>query len=222
MTVSVGVNHDYQPDSVTALPGDAISGDTFFSGPKAYNMGDEHPEWLLTVNDTEPYFFYCSNPGGCINQHMVGVINPNESFTLDAQKNALQDVKFQLSPGEAFPPEATPSLSNSSSSSAPDNSNNPDSSGASLSGGAIAGISIGGVTVIIIAIALVWSCGRKGGVEKGYRKSSRTYQYVPMMEANYGSQPENPPQAPRAGYASRDIHGRLRHHRKHHPHHRWN
>lgn len=25
MTVKVGVNHDYQPDSVTALPGDVIS-----------------------------------------------------------------------------------------------------------------------------------------------------------------------------------------------------
>ena len=34
------------------------------------------PTWNLTINDTEPIFYYCSAPGSCINFAMVGVINP--------------------------------------------------------------------------------------------------------------------------------------------------
>ncbi|KAK9773923.1 hypothetical protein AB5N19_05671 [Seiridium cardinale] len=220
-TVSVGANHDYNPDTVTALPGDVIKfifyptnhsvvraayqhpcipydyvevgGDTFFSGPEVSDVGSEQPEWLLTVNDTDPYFFYCSAPGSCINSHMVGVINPNENFTLDAQKEALKDVQFQLSPGEPFPPEASLTASTTSATSTATGSSSG-SGGTSLSGGAIAGIAIGGAAVLIIAVALIWFCGRKGGIEKGYRKSTVVSQPPPsMVEANYATQPKSPP-----------------------------
>ncbi|KAH8204374.1 hypothetical protein TruAng_001425 [Truncatella angustata] len=212
-TVSVGRNHDYSPDTVTALPGDTVipydyvieNGDTFFSGPKVSTIDAERPEWLLPINDTEPYFFYCSAPGSCINAHMVGVINPNDTMTLDAQKAALADVKFQLSPGEEFPAEYTPSTSAGSSptststgsSSTSTGSNESGSGGTHLSGGAIAGIAIGAAAVLIIAIALIWFCGRKGGIEKGYRKSTVGNPTAPaMVEANYGHQPPTSPPPP--------------------------
>jgi len=34
------------------------------------------PQFSIIVNDTEPIFFYCSAPGACIQDGMVGVINP--------------------------------------------------------------------------------------------------------------------------------------------------
>ena len=34
------------------------------------------PTWKLTINDTDPIFYYCSAPTSCIESAMVGVINP--------------------------------------------------------------------------------------------------------------------------------------------------
>jgi hypothetical protein len=34
------------------------------------------PIFQVTVNDTSPIFFYCSAPGACIDDGMIGVINP--------------------------------------------------------------------------------------------------------------------------------------------------
>lgn len=64
----------------------------------------------------------------------------------------------------------------------------------SLSAGAIAGIAIGGAALLIGVIALVWFCGRKGGIEKGYRKSTAANPpTASMMESNYNGQPKSPP-----------------------------
>lgn len=134
---------------------------------------------------------------------MVGVINPNENFTLDVQKAALADVKFQLSPGEPWPAEASPSTTGSASSTSTSTSSttapstdsvSSSSSPSGLSSGAIAGIAVGAAAVLIIAIALIWFCGRKGGIEKGYRKSTIGNPPPPsMMEANYDNQHKSPP-----------------------------
>ncbi|KAF7515347.1 hypothetical protein G7054_g14622 [Neopestalotiopsis clavispora] len=220
-TVSVGLNHDFNPDSITAEVGDVIKfifyptnhsvvraayenpcipfnyvnpgGDTFFSGPKESETGDEQPIWLLTVNNTDPTFFYCSAPGSCINSHMVGAINPNSTYSLAAQKAALADVKYQLSPGEPIPAEASSTGTGLGSTSTPVSSGSTEHH-SSLSAGAIAGIAIGGAVVLIGAVALIWFCGRKGGIEKGYRKSAvANPPSASMMESNYNGMPKSPP-----------------------------
>lgn len=43
-------------------------------------FGYQPPAWNLTINDTNPIFFYCSAPGSCIQNAMVGVINPVSSI----------------------------------------------------------------------------------------------------------------------------------------------
>lgn len=39
-------------------------------------LKNQPPTWTLTINDTDPIFFYCSALGSCIDNAMVGVINP--------------------------------------------------------------------------------------------------------------------------------------------------
>ncbi|KAI2777895.1 hypothetical protein F4815DRAFT_479663 [Daldinia loculata] len=217
-TVRVGLQHDFQPDTIKANPGDTIRfnfypknhsvvradfkkpcipweltndpAESFFSGPVEQDtLQTPIPTWDLKVNSTDPVFFYCSAPGSCIDWKMVGVINPNKTFTLDIQKEFVANSTFQLSPGEEFPDESSPSStagsgSNPTSTSTPEDSSG--GSGASLSGGAIAGIAIGGVAVIAGIVALVYICGRKGGIEKGYRRS-KLINTAPtqIVEANY-------------------------------------
>ncbi|KAI1469232.1 uncharacterized protein F4812DRAFT_323070 [Daldinia caldariorum] len=218
-TVRVGLQHDFSPDTIHANPGDTIRfnfyprnhsvvraafkkpcipweltngpAETFFSGPiEQDTLESPIPSWDLQVDSTDPVFFYCSAPGSCIDWKMVGVINPNETFTLDIQKAFVQNATFQLSPGEQFPDESSPSSTagsgNNSPTSTPGASSDNSSGRATLSSGAIAGIAIGGVAAIAIIAALVYLCGRKGGIEKGYRRSTLINTAPPqVVEANY-------------------------------------
>ncbi|KAI0835642.1 hypothetical protein F5Y06DRAFT_305850 [Hypoxylon sp. FL0890] len=228
-TVLVGLQHDFEPDTIKANPGDTIRFNfypknhsvvradfkkpcipweltqdptqSFFSGPiEQDSLQSPIPSWDLKVNNTDPVFFYCSAPDSCIKWKMVGVINPNETFTLDIQKEFVANSTFQLSPGEEFPAESTPT-STTTSGSAPTSTSTDStdpgngSGGASLSGGAIAGIAIGGVAVVAIIGALIYLCGRKGGIEKGYRRSTMAGgPPPPMIEASYNDNgPKSPP-----------------------------
>ncbi|KAI1085133.1 hypothetical protein F5B20DRAFT_575598 [Whalleya microplaca] len=226
-TVKVGLQHDFQPDTIQANPGDTIhfnfypknhsvaraafknpcipweltqfDGETFFSGAIEQETAQNPlPSWELRVNHTDPVFFYCSAPGSCINYSMVGVINPNDTFTLAIQKDYVKNTTFQLSPGEAFPDEAPPSAT-SSGVAAPTSTGDTDSGGnaghSTLSGGAIAGIVIGATAGFAIAIALVYFCGRKGGIKKGYRRSGFANPPAPpeIIEAKYDDEPKSPP-----------------------------
>ncbi|KAI1144253.1 hypothetical protein F5Y05DRAFT_364128 [Hypoxylon sp. FL0543] len=227
-TVMVGLQHDFEPDTIQANPGDTIHfnfypknhsvvradfkkpcipweltqdpAESFFSGAVEQDtLQSPIPSWDLKVNNTDPIFFYCSAPDSCIKWKMVGVINPNETFTLDIQKEFVANSTFQLSPGEEFPDESSPSSTTSGSApaSTPTNTTDPGnaSGGAALSGGAIAGIVIGGVAAVAIIGALVYLCGRKGGIEKGYRRSAMGGGAPPpMIEASYNDNgPKSPP-----------------------------
>lgn len=128
------------------------------------------PHFDVRVNDTDPIFYYCAAPGSCVNHHMIGVINPNETETYDDQLKFAQNATFQMAPGDPWPSETPlPSPRPSSSSSA--SSSSGGSSG--LSSGAIAGIAIGGAAVLVLAAALIYLCGRRGGFDKAYRKSAQ-------------------------------------------------
>lgn len=237
-TVTVGLQHDFNPDTIKANPGDTIRFEfypknhsvvradfekpcipweltndpagSFFSGAVEQDtLQDPKPTWDLLVNDTDPVFFYCSAPDSCLKWGMVGVINPNSTFTLAIQKEFQANSTFQLSPGEAFPDEDSPSgtttsssvpasPSTSTSTSVSTSTNSPtesDPTNTSLSGGAIAGIAIGVAAVIIIIVALVYICGRKGGIEKGYRRSmaGSTLPPAQMVDTGYNDNASKSP-----------------------------
>lgn len=129
------------------------------------------------------------------------IVLQNETFTLAIQKEYQANSTFQLSPGEEFPDEASPSSTTTSggvpaSTSTDSSASGSESTRTSLSGGAIAGIAIGGTAVVIIIVALVYICGRKGGIEKGYRRSKvpSTLPPAQMVEVGYSDNtPKSPP-----------------------------
>ncbi|KAJ5221108.1 uncharacterized protein N7469_009995 [Penicillium citrinum] len=78
-----------------------MSDTSFFSGfIPATNQ--KKPVWSLTVNDTNPIWFYCGQVGHC-QAGMVGVINPSTSGpdTLDAFKSAASSANGQSVPATA-------------------------------------------------------------------------------------------------------------------------
>ncbi|KAH7027800.1 uncharacterized protein B0I36DRAFT_327954 [Microdochium trichocladiopsis] len=142
ITVKVGLQHDFQPDVITARKGDVIhfdfyprnhsvvraafknpcipynlvypGSDLFFSGPKESQPGQTPPTWELTVNDTSPTFFYCSAPGSCIDWAMIGVINPVR-YALCLQKLPYSSLISDFYPewhAQSRNPEAVPGSSN--------------------------------------------------------------------------------------------------------------
>lgn len=122
---------------------------------------------------------------------MIGVINPNSTFTYDIQLAYAENATFQMTPGEAFPAETA---SSSSASSTSGSSSSSSSSGGSshLSTGAIAGIAIGGAAVAVLAAALLYMCGRRGGMDRAFHHGRMYNSGVPptsppMHEARYAA-----------------------------------
>lgn len=138
----------------------------FFSGyqdSKVYT--DNGPKFRVRVNNTEPIFYYCSAPGSCVDHHMVGVINPNSTWTLEAQEEVVKKADFQLEPGQPLPKEsASPKIPTSVAGSpygaSPSASPKPEANG--LTAGPIAGIAIGSIAVLVLAGVLIYLCGRLG------------------------------------------------------------
>ncbi|KAF7166977.1 hypothetical protein CNMCM5623_000465 [Aspergillus felis] len=167
--------HQYSPHNITAAVGDVIvfefyprnhsvvkadfmapcvpaSGGIFYSGQvNTFNetsdgqLEGEPPTWSLVVNDTEPTFFYCTAVDSCLVNGMVGVINPNETMTWEAQFAQARRYPYMLVPGQSPPAEGT-----GYSSSATDTHNK-----SPFSGGAIAGTVVGGLAFVGILLALV-------------------------------------------------------------------
>ncbi|KAH8885062.1 hypothetical protein GQ53DRAFT_770268 [Thozetella sp. PMI_491] len=172
----------------------------FYSGQiSPLVVSDNLPKYSVRVNDTEPIFFYCTAPTSCIKEHMIGVVNPNSTETLDIQMQFANNATLQLTPGDNWPQEgasSTASVPSSTATSNPANTGASSSSGggSSLSTGAIAGIAIGGAAVVILAATLLYLCGRRGGLDKAYRRSTATFPPPPMGET-YGGNPKSPGQA---------------------------
>ncbi|TVY15185.1 hypothetical protein LARI1_G006437 [Lachnellula arida] len=152
----------------------------FWGGFHPLNVIPPQPPFFqVQINDTAPIFFYCSAPGACIDDGMVGVINPNDTQTLDIQKAYAKNATIAFSPGESFPIESASSRSSSaptstfsSSPSGPTATNTATTTSTStpaaaavskptLSPGAIAGIAVGGAAVLVLAGALIYLCSRQ-------------------------------------------------------------
>jgi hypothetical protein len=170
----------------------------FYSGQKISKTGDEKPVWTMKVYDANPVFFYwyaslhmvhlekiatnhrvtSSAPGSCLTWKMIGVINPNSTWSLENQlKFHANTTKFQLSPGDPYPEESptlkgttTAPVTPSPTSSTADNGGSG-GGGSGLSAGGIAGVAIGGAAVLVLAAALVWFCGRREGIEMVNRQN---------------------------------------------------
>lgn len=169
------------------------------------------PSFNLTVNDTNPVYFYCSAPGSCTGFGMIGVINPENATSVDIQAaKALESGSIMLHPGESFPSEDTsstlaaiatatltttvvvPSATNGSTvtSSTSTTASNAAAATASaeiaaehhLSGGAIAGIVIAGVGILGLLGALVWFMSR-----------SRTLRQTLEQRGGQGSESQQTP-----------------------------
>lgn len=184
--------HQYSPSNIDAGVGDVVvfefyprnhsvvqaeygapcvpaEGDIFYSGrfdkfnEKNGHLVGDPPTWNLTINSTEPIFFYCTAIDSCIKNGMVGAINPNKTYSWESQFQKALKYPYMLVPGQPAPAEGdSPTSSPSASASA---SSTPEKKGG-LGGGAIAGIVIGCVAFIAILGALFFVLGRN----RVYRK----------------------------------------------------
>lgn len=151
---------------------------------------------------------------------MIGVINENETQTLDIQMQYVLNATMQLNPGDGFPTEGTSSSSTATptstpvATSPPSVTTSPDSPSAQdndephhsqLSAGAIAGIAIGGAAVLAMVGALLFLCGRRGGLNLGYRKSTTTMPSPMPPVAQQNFVPEH--KSPAVGYAAHHYAG---------------
>jgi len=230
VTVNKGGTHRFAPEEIEANVGDVISfyffptnhsvvkaeygfpcvpynyvepgtKDMFYSGNRLMQATDAIQEWNLTVNSTEPVFFYCSALESCNKGGMLGVINSNKTMTLDYQRAlALSENTIQLSPGDPIPAEASSTIIHSTSAVPTSTSSSTPTSTPTiapvttnhghhgLSGGAIAGIAIGGVAVLLLCGLLFFYMGRTKSLKDVLRRNSAT---VPVSQT---------PQDPSYGY----------------------
>jgi len=154
----------------------------FYSGPDISPTTikddvEEMPKFDLKINNSDPLFFYCGATGSCIQYQMIGVINPLEHISLNIQRAFAENTTRQLIPGDPRPSDL---LDAPQPTTTGDPSQDKESS-SGLSAGAIAGIAIGGFAAVVLAGALIYLCGRRGGFHKAYRKS-----IVPGGEAGGG------------------------------------
>ncbi|KAM0435993.1 hypothetical protein ACHAPT_002885 [Fusarium lateritium] len=214
-TVNVGASgHKFTPAEVEAKVGDVIEWRFYPSGhwiirgdfehpcipyeyvdlnregfssgaQKVEAITDDGPRFRVRVNNTDPIFFYCGAPGSCVKYHMMGVVNPSRNETLDKWLDKAKDVDYQLRPGEPWPTEDLPSETASPKDS--DKEDDDDNASSHLSPGAIAGIAIGSAAVLLLAGALLYLCGRRGGFDKAYRKSFRGTPNPPVAETQFNS-----------------------------------
>jgi plastocyanin len=180
----------------------------FFSGFRPVDtILQNPPSFSVLINDTNPIFFYCSAPDACIDDGMIGVINPNATESLQVQRQFAKNSTFQLNPGEPFPAEAASTMASltmppsstatSTSSTSPSSSPSstpPASSHSGLSTGAIVGIAIGAAAVALLAAALFFYIGRTQSYKHALNRQSATVtssgpgsHYPPEMLEHRGS-----------------------------------
>ncbi|KAL1895857.1 hypothetical protein Sste5346_004954 [Sporothrix stenoceras] len=123
----------------------------FFSGYMDTNVySSDGPKFRVRINDTEPIFYYCSAPGSCIKHGMLGVINPNSTWTLEVQEEYAANTTIQLAPGDPLPSEMAPTTAGGPGATGSSSSK----SSSNLSSGVIAGIVIGSIAGIIALVGL--------------------------------------------------------------------
>ncbi|KAJ5670574.1 uncharacterized protein N7477_005937 [Penicillium maclennaniae] len=184
-TIQVGPKsspHQYVPHSITANVGDIVifefypanhsvvkadfdapcvpaSGPVFWSG--MFNSFNEEDGQLVGP----PTFFYCTAIGSCLENGMVGVINPNATRTFEEQYKRALVYPYMLVPGQSMPAEGSEggASSTTSTTSSGITTSAAATGGGShgLSTGALAGIVIASVAFVAILVALFFVLGRQ-------------------------------------------------------------
>ncbi|KAK8055551.1 Cyclin-dependent protein kinase regulator pho80 protein [Apiospora rasikravindrae] len=154
---------------------------------------NEPPHFDVKINDTEPIFFYCTVPGSCLENSMVGVINPNETFTLDIQKQYVRNSTFEFAPGQPFPtemPRPNPTGSQYRGGHHDD----------SMSGAIIAGIAVGGAALLgLIAGLLFLCCGQRFSRMVRQHRGHIALRSAPSPAPIPAEVPARPPRSPYRG-----------------------
>jgi hypothetical protein len=124
----------------------------------------------ITINSTEPIFFYCAAPKSCTGELMVGAINPNSTQTLEAQIASAKSAQFQVKPGDPMPKEGDSTHPNDPSST-PSPSTGAQSDGRSrLRTSVIIGIAVGIVAFLGLCAALFFYIGRSKSLKDAIRR----------------------------------------------------
>ena len=136
---------------------------------------------------------------------MVGVINPNDTQTLDKQIESARDATFQVKPGDPIPAEASSSLVGPATPTQSTSSSNS-SHGHTLSGGAIAGIVVGGIAFLVMCAALFFYVGRTKSLKEVIKHKEATTSPNPNNGGFGGPQspgypPTPQPFSPNMGHA---------------------
>ncbi|KAK7941264.1 extracellular serine-rich protein [Apiospora aurea] len=128
---------------------------------------NEPPHFDVRINDTESVFFYCTAPGSCLENSMVGVINPNGTFTLDIQKQYVLNSTFEFAPGQPLPtemPRSDPRVPGGYMPFAANTTGSQYGGGGGqdlMSGAVIAGIAVGGAALLGLVAGLLFMGCRK-------------------------------------------------------------
>ncbi|KAJ9131292.1 hypothetical protein NKR23_g11770 [Pleurostoma richardsiae] len=201
-TINVGAGgFNFDPESTSAAIGDVIEwqffpsnhsvvradfgypcipyeyvdpqGSGFFSGFRTVTpTQNDLPTFRITVTDSGPLFYYCSALHACVDEHMIGVINPNGTWDLDAQKRYLANATLQLSPGDPYPTEggaiSATGITAAPTSTAAVNTQGSSSKGArsTLETRQIVGIVVGVCAVFVLAAAIIYFVKRLRGRRK--------------------------------------------------------
>jgi plastocyanin len=180
----------------------------FYSDVQWVRTVNDITHWNLTINSTEPIFFYCTAKGSCMDQQMVGVINPNATQTIEEQIAAAKNSTLELAPGQPIPaehsgtlspPSSSPTAASSTSTSAPDA--DQDSHPHTLSKTAIAGIVVGALSFLFLCAALFFFVGRSRSLKEHIERKDATITKMPDTPGTpgtfgphspYGAHPSNP------------------------------
>ncbi|KAH7089893.1 hypothetical protein FB567DRAFT_590684 [Paraphoma chrysanthemicola] len=188
----------------------------FWSGTQYVDTMAEITTYNITINSTEPIFFYCAAPNSCKGELMVGAINPNSTQTLAAQIQSAKSATLQLAPGDAIPREGGAS-STPTSTSGPPSQQNP-TPPHKLSTTIIVGIIVGIVAFIGLCAALFFFIGRSKSLKEIVRKHDEGAQMKPVGVGVVGNSGYSelgvamhqfpvPPQTPQSGYQNEGAWG---------------
>ncbi|KAK4446999.1 hypothetical protein QBC34DRAFT_440500 [Podospora aff. communis PSN243] len=174
--IEIAVGKDglvFSPSSVTAAMGDVIEyqffppthsvimGDFnnpcmpaatggFFSGGFTTSNGQNSNVFQVTVNTTDPIFFYCGFPTHC-ESGMSGVINANSSQTLAAYQSKASTVANTVAPSAPFGGQIVPAGSSGGGAMNP----SPTPPGSSSGGGGLYGTGSGAGALVVPLVGAI-------------------------------------------------------------------
>lgn len=136
----------------------------FWSGTQWVKTHNDTTHWNLTIDSTEPIFYYCAAPDSCKGKQMIGVINPNATQTLHDQQLAAARADYQLAPGDPVPNEASSTFVSPPTVSSQADLVSANKPPPKLSTASIAGITVGVIVFLTLCAGLVFFLIRKARV----------------------------------------------------------